>query len=238
MDKKTKKYIIVGAVGAGLVTLTILLTSKKASASTGQRLIKDVASFDDLLPIVQKYSNQYGVPVALVFAIMQQESPLTLSKAIEYGVNPAWAYEKGYFDTKATLMQNPTEIKSGGSQGLMQILLSSARALGYDGDASGLYDPDTGIKYGVLYIKYIHDHFGVDYSDVADIASYYNSNKPYTSAPSSTRNTYVPHVMKYYSYYADKLASIGISSPIAQALPSPSTLNSGLNFIDTLKSWL
>src|SRR6201999_1296739 len=38
---------------------------------------------------------------------------------------------------------------SGGAIGLMQIKLATARALGYTGNAEGLRDPDTNLKYGV-----------------------------------------------------------------------------------------
>ncbi len=208
---KNKQKILLGAGVAGVIGIAIFLSTKSASASTSSssgNAIGDVLAYDDLLPIVNKYSSQYGVPQALIFAIMQQESG-----------DPQLGME--YFDTNASLMKNPTEIKAGGSQGLMQILLSSAQALGYTGDAAGLYDPDTGIKYGVLYIKQvIHDGKGIDYSDVGDVAAEYNSNKTYVDAPSSTEGTYVPRVMKYYTYYTNRLAQDGISSPQAQALPS------------------
>jgi soluble lytic murein transglycosylase-like protein len=39
-----------------------------------------------------------------------------------------------------------------GCIGLMQIKLSTARALGYKGDAAGLRDPDTNLTYGVKYL--------------------------------------------------------------------------------------
>ena len=233
MNKQTKTMIAIGGV-VGIMAI-IILTSSSASAalkSTAASVIGDTATFDDLLPIVNKYSAQYGVPQALIFAIMQQESG-------DYWLG------KGYFNTKASLMKNPTEIAAGGSQGLMQILLSSAQNLGYTGDAAGLYNPDTGIQYGVLYIKYIHDHFGVDYSDVSDIASYYNSNQDELNAPASTTTTYIPNVMNYYSYYSNLLAQSGISSPQPQvALTTQSLLTAGLSssgsssVLNTLTSWL
>jgi soluble lytic murein transglycosylase-like protein len=40
----------------------------------------------------------------------------------------------------------------GGASGLMQIKLSTARALGYTGNASGLLDPETNLTYGVKYL--------------------------------------------------------------------------------------
>jgi soluble lytic murein transglycosylase-like protein len=40
----------------------------------------------------------------------------------------------------------------GGTIGLMQIKLATARSLGYSGDAEGLRDPDTNLAYGVKYL--------------------------------------------------------------------------------------
>ena len=40
----------------------------------------------------------------------------------------------------------------GGASGLMQIKLSTARAMGYSGSASGLLDPETNLTYGVKYL--------------------------------------------------------------------------------------
>ena len=40
----------------------------------------------------------------------------------------------------------------GGTIGLMQIKLATARSLGYTGDALGLRDPDTNLAYGVRYL--------------------------------------------------------------------------------------
>jgi soluble lytic murein transglycosylase-like protein len=43
-------------------------------------------------------------------------------------------------------------VGSGGTIGLMQIKLATARGLGYSGDAEGLRDPDTNLTYGVKYL--------------------------------------------------------------------------------------
>jgi soluble lytic murein transglycosylase-like protein len=40
----------------------------------------------------------------------------------------------------------------GGASGLMQIKLSTARAMGYSGSAAGLLDPETNLTYGVKYL--------------------------------------------------------------------------------------
>lgn len=40
----------------------------------------------------------------------------------------------------------------GGTIGLMQIKLATARGLGYSGDAAGLRDPSTNLTYGIKYL--------------------------------------------------------------------------------------
>jgi soluble lytic murein transglycosylase-like protein len=46
----------------------------------------------------------------------------------------------------------PALVGHGGTIGLMQIKLATARGLGYKGDAEGLRDPDTNLAYGVKYL--------------------------------------------------------------------------------------
>jgi soluble lytic murein transglycosylase-like protein len=46
----------------------------------------------------------------------------------------------------------PQLIGHGGTIGLMQIKLATARGLGYTGDAAGLRDPNTNLTYGVKYL--------------------------------------------------------------------------------------
>jgi soluble lytic murein transglycosylase-like protein len=52
---------------------------------------------------------------------------------------------------------------SGGAIGLMQIKLATARALGYTGNAEGLRDPDTNLKYGVKYLAGAYRAAGGDH---------------------------------------------------------------------------
>ena len=46
----------------------------------------------------------------------------------------------------------PALVGRGGTIGLMQIKLATARGLGYTCDAEGLRDPDTNLTYGVKYL--------------------------------------------------------------------------------------
>ncbi len=46
----------------------------------------------------------------------------------------------------------PQLVGHGGTIGLMQIKLATARGLGYTGDAAGLRDPATNLAYGIKYL--------------------------------------------------------------------------------------
>jgi hypothetical protein len=73
--------------------------------------------------LVARHAKANAVPEALVHRVIVRES--------------------GY---RAALLGR------GGTIGLMQIKLSTARSLGYTGDAEGLRDPNTNLVYGVKYL--------------------------------------------------------------------------------------
>src|ERR1700761_3441758 len=52
---------------------------------------------------------------------------------------------------------------SGGAIGLMQIKLATAKALGYTGDAAGLRDPETNLKFGIKYLAGAYRAAGGDH---------------------------------------------------------------------------
>ncbi len=47
---------------------------------------------------------------------------------------------------------NPDLVGRGGTIGLMQLKLATARGVGYAGDADGLRDPEANLKYGIKYL--------------------------------------------------------------------------------------
>jgi soluble lytic murein transglycosylase-like protein len=73
--------------------------------------------------LVAKHAQANGVPVALVHRVIMRES----------------RYNAGL-------------VGHGGTIGLMQIKLATARGLGYTGPAEGLRDPDTNLAYAVKYL--------------------------------------------------------------------------------------
>ncbi len=103
-----------------------------------------------LAPLVQLTIELSGnEDPALILAIIEQESDF----------NPR-AY-------------NPND-PNGGAWGLMQMLLPTARDMGYAGDGPGLFDPPTAIALGVAYIGWIRGYLasrGVG-GDQAVIAAY------------------------------------------------------------------
>lgn len=64
----------------------------------------------------------------------------------------------------------PDLVGRGGTIGLMQIKLATARGLGYTGDAAGLRDPETNLIYGV---KYLAGAYRAANSDHARAMHYY-----------------------------------------------------------------
>lgn len=73
--------------------------------------------------MVAAHARANGVPEALVHRVIMRES----------------RYQPGL-------------VGHGGTIGLMQIKLATARGLGYTGDAAGLRDPDTNLTYAVKYL--------------------------------------------------------------------------------------
>jgi soluble lytic murein transglycosylase-like protein len=73
--------------------------------------------------LIEKYSAIYEVPVELVRHVVNRESTF----------NPK-AYNNGHW-------------------GLMQIKHATARGMGYDGPAKGLFDAETNLKYAVKYLR-------------------------------------------------------------------------------------
>lgn len=74
--------------------------------------------------LITKYSKIYGVPESLLHRVVHRESRYN-SKAFN---------RRGYF-------------------GLMQIKYNTAKAMGYDGPANGLFDAETNIKYAGKYLR-------------------------------------------------------------------------------------
>lgn len=83
-------------------------------------------------PVVEQVAQSLGAgapPVALVMGMIAVESGF---KATAYRAEPAI---------------------NDASRGLMQILLRTAQAVGFKGEANALYDPATNVRYGMSYLR-------------------------------------------------------------------------------------
>ena len=73
---------------------------------------------------------------------------------------------------------HPGLVGRGGTIGLMQIKLATARGLGYTGDAAGLRDPDTNLAWG---IKYLAGAYRAANGDHSRAVRYYASGYYYAA---------------------------------------------------------
>jgi soluble lytic murein transglycosylase-like protein len=90
-----------------------------------------VASAAGYTTLVSRYAAAYGVPVSLAHAVISVESNY-----------------------------RPNMRGSAGEIGLMQIKPATARMMGYTGNASGLFNPETNIKFGMKYLGMAHELSG------------------------------------------------------------------------------
>ena len=75
-------------------------------------------------------------------------SELVTRHALANGLPPALVHRVIMRESR----YNPSLVGRGGTIGLMQIKLATARGLGYTGTAEGLRDPDTNLTYAVKYL--------------------------------------------------------------------------------------
>lgn len=115
----------------------LTFTSVALVSSLGLALLFPDAAFaqrSEYQELVAKHAQANGVPVALVHRVIMRES-----------------------------RYNASLVGRGGTIGLMQIKLATARGLGYTGSAEGLRDPDTNLAYAVKYLAGAYRAAGGDH---------------------------------------------------------------------------
>ncbi len=96
---------------------------------------------DNIDALIEQQAKANKVPSALVHKVVKRES----------NYNP--------------------RARGGSALGLMQIKHATARGMGYTGEASGLYDPETNLKYGIAYLA---TAYRLAKGDVDQAYRYYN----------------------------------------------------------------
>lgn len=103
---------------------------------------------DNIDALIEQQAKANGVPASFVHAVVKRES----------NYNP--------------------NAKGGSALGLMQIKHATARGLGYTGDAAGLYDPATNLRYGVAYLA---GAYRTAQGNVTQAYTYYNRGYYYAA---------------------------------------------------------
>jgi soluble lytic murein transglycosylase-like protein len=117
---------IFGVAGLGLLVSACSMTNLSALAgkpvAVASPATTDGRSTPEINALVVKYAATYNVPESLIHRMIIRES----------GYNPG--------------------ARNGPYWGLMQILPATARTMGYRGEAAGLLNADTNLKYAVRYL--------------------------------------------------------------------------------------
>lgn len=144
---------------------------------------------DDYRELVEKYSVEYSVPAELIFAVIKVESDFT-----------------------------PDAKSSAGAIGLMQLMPDTyayvAELLGERAFTALLYDPETNIKYGTYYLRYLTSKFGsleralVAYNwGEGNFQNYIDENGyedgDFINLPVKETRKYVDRVLEYCEKYSE-----------------------------------
>jgi len=106
------------------------------------------AARDNIDALIEAQARAAGVPASFVHAVVKRES----------NYNP--------------------NAKGGSALGLMQIKHATARGLGYQGDAAGLFDPAVNLRYGIAYLA---GAYKTAKGDLARAYGYYNRGYYYAA---------------------------------------------------------
>jgi len=110
---------------------------------------------------------------------------------------------------------HPALVGRGGTIGLMQIKLATARGLGYTGDAAGLRDPNTNLTYAV---KYLAGAYRAANGDHRRAMAYYAGG--YYYAAKRQRLQRIVHVETVLAGAPPKAAAMSAVDATAHQLPS------------------
>lgn len=123
----------------------------------------------DYEAMVATHAQANGVPEALVHRVIVRES-----------------------------RYRPGVVGRGGTIGLMQIKLATARGLGYTGDAAGLRDPNTNLTYAV---KYLAGAYRAANGDANRAVSYYAGGYYYAAKRQRLAGSRHQHALGYDGFW-------------------------------------
>jgi soluble lytic murein transglycosylase-like protein len=118
-----------------------------------------------------KFSREHAYDVAIAAAAERWKVPVALIKAI--------IAQESEFQPRATALDRGDGAR-GGSYGLMQISLATARALGFRGAGQDLFDPAINVNLGARYLRdLLHEAAAGGYGVDSAISAYNAGNSAY-----------------------------------------------------------
>ncbi|MCJ2033305.1 lytic transglycosylase domain-containing protein [Methylobacterium sp. J-068] len=114
----------------------------------GEATAQGSAARDNIDALIEEQAKANGVPSSFVHQVVKRES----------NYNP--------------------NAKGGSALGLMQIKHATARGLGYQGDAAGLFDPRVNLRYGIAYLA---GAYRAAKGDIARAYGFYNRGYYYAA---------------------------------------------------------
>lgn len=157
-------------------------------------MIIDATVSDYRLPsaIIKRIALEKGVPASLIASIIIVESG-GRKYATQYQPNYRYFYKVNEFSKQLGITPITEKKHQATSVGLMQIMLSTARSLGFRGHFGELFDPETNIRYGTEYLRRLK----AQYQGELDMIAAYNAGQPRKSPDGRYLNQdYVQKVLK------------------------------------------
>lgn len=146
------------------------------------------------LDLIHEEALKHKIEPELVASIVQMESG---GETCATRFEPNWKYIYSPFEYAKALgiTQQTEENHQMTSWGLMQVMGTVARELGFKGYLPELCEAKVGIKYGCLKLKELF----IEHGSKEDVISAYNQGSPRkTSGGMYLNERYVDEVMKYY----------------------------------------
>jgi len=141
------KTVLISALTASAF---IASTSPTLAQRTAYERPLQAAAPDPNGPIMQEGAARALSPAIIAPAVARERpyDSLIASHAASNGIPPELVHRVIVRESR----YRADAMGRGGATGLMQIKLSTARAMGYSGSAAGLRDPATNLTYGVRYL--------------------------------------------------------------------------------------
>jgi soluble lytic murein transglycosylase-like protein len=133
---------------------------------------------DTYLAIIDAKSKQYVIDSALVKAIIEVESGWDeTSFKFEKSLYEKYIQKPDSFKVVAPETIDTTLVLLSSSMGLMQILGSTARSIGFNQRLSDLFKPEINIDVGCRYLSMLWKNYYSKYG-IKGVISAYNGGKP------------------------------------------------------------